>query len=246
MKNLRYLVLLVIIFSSCNGVKNNSGKGGLNTLSPAEKNEGWQLLFDGKSMAGWHSYGKKSSGNGWSIRNNALFLDPAKKDTGNQVHEDLVTADEYDNFALKLDWKIAPNGNSGIIFFIKEDAVKYPAPWVTGLEMQVIDNEGHADAKFPKHRAGDLYDLISVSKENVKPVGQWNSIEIRSNRGKLDFFMNGEHVVNTTLWNDTWKTMVGNSKFKDYSDFGTMKAGRIALQDHGDAVWYRNIKIRRL
>ncbi len=112
--------------------------------------------------------------------------------------------------------------------------------------MQVIDSEGHEDAKIIKHRTGDLYDLISVSKETVKLVGQWNTAEIIANNGNLRFNLNGEQVVNTTMWDDAWRTMLANSKFKDMQGFGTYKKGKIALQDHGDDVWYRNIKIRKL
>ncbi|MFN2440722.1 MAG: DUF1080 domain-containing protein, partial [Chitinophagaceae bacterium] len=116
----------------------------------------------------------------------------------------------------------------------------------TGPEMQVLDNAGHPDAKITKHRAGDLYDLISVSKETVKPAGEWNTAEIIADKGNLRFRLNGEEVVNTTMWDDVWRTMLANSKFKDMPGFGTFKKGKIALQDHGDNVWYRNIKIRRL
>jgi hypothetical protein len=112
--------------------------------------------------------------------------------------------------------------------------------------MQVLDNAGHRDAKIIKHRAGDLYDLISSSSEPVKPAGEWNQVEIVSNQGKLDFTLNGTKVVSTTLWDDNWKKMVAGSKFKTMSDFGTFKKGKIALQDHGDAVCYRNIMIKKL
>jgi hypothetical protein len=112
--------------------------------------------------------------------------------------------------------------------------------------MQVLDNNGHPDAKIIKHRAGDLYDLVSVSKETVKPVGEWNTAEIISNNGSLRFNLNGEQVVITTMWDDAWRTMLAGSKFKDMEGFGTYKKGKISLQDHGDNVWYRNIKIRKL
>lgn len=201
-------------------------------------------MFDGKSTSGWHTYGKQQAGAAWKVDNGALYLDAKNKtkETGG----DLVTNEEFSNFHLKLEWKISKNGNSGIIFFVNEDLSKYPASYNTGPEMQVLDNDGHADGKINKHRAGDLYDLIASSSEPVKPVGQWNKVEIVANNGKLDFFMNGIKVVSTTMWDDQWKKMVAGSKFKTMPGFSIYKSGKIALQDHGDEVWYRNIQIKRL
>jgi hypothetical protein len=159
---------------------------------------------------------------------------------------DIVTDQDFDNFDLKLEWKISKNGNSGIMFYVHEDTLKYKSPYNTGPEMQVLDNTGHPDAKIYKHRAGDLYDLIASSKEVVKEPGDWNQVEIVANKGKLDFYLNGAHTVSTTLWDDNWRSMIANSKFASMPDFGTFKSGKIDLQDHGDDVWFRNIKIKKL
>jgi hypothetical protein len=161
-----------------------------------------------------------------------------------------VTNDEFGNFDLKLEWRISPKGNSGVIFYVKEDPSKYENTYNTGPEMQVLDNgsatvPGHPDGKLYTHRAGDLYDLLAA-KEAAKPAGEWNQAEIRSENDKLDFYLNGVHTLSTVLWNDTWRQMISISKFKDMKDFGTFKKGRIALQDHGDEVWYRNIRIKKL
>lgn len=216
-------------------------------LTDEETKEGWQLLFDGTSTKGWHEYGKQTPGSAWKVQDGTLHLDASNKADGKIVGGgDLVTDEEFDNFHLKLEWKVDTGGNSGIIFYVHEDTSKYEKTYWTGPEMQVLDNNRHPDAKIIKHRAGDLYDLISCSKETVKPALEWNQVEIKSVNGKLDFWLNGENVVSTTLWDDNWKKMLAASKFKEWPDFGTFKKGRICLQDHGDNVWYRDIKIKKL
>jgi hypothetical protein len=217
-------------------------------LSEAEKNEGWKLLFDGATSKGWHKYGGEPAGNAWKIVDGAFYLDTSSKVDGHLTNAgDLVTDEDYENFDLKLEWKISQNGNSGIIFYVDEtDTVKHKHSYDTGPEMQVLDNDGHADGKIKKHRAGDLYDLVSSSKEPVKPVGEWNEAEIKSLNGKLDLYLNGENVVSTTMWDDNWKKLIADSKFKTWEGFGAFKKGKICLQDHGNAVWYRNLRIKKL
>lgn len=206
-----------------------------------EKKADWVSLFDGKTTNGWHSYGKTTADAQWDVQEGALHLDKSKGGGG-----DLLTDKEYSNFDLKLEWKISPKGNSGILFYVHEDAAKYQETYHTGPEMQVLDNDGHPDGKIHKHRAGDLYDLIPCKKETVKPVGEWNQVEIISKNGELKLFLNGTNVVTTTLWNEQWKALLAGSKFKQWPDFGTFKSGKIDLQDHGNEVWYRNIKIKEL
>ena len=217
-----------------------------NSLSAAEKKNGWKLLFDGKTTKGWHSYNKATAGEAWKVKDGVMYLDTAKKE-GWQVASggDLVSEKMFANFDLKMEWKISQGGNSGIIFYVQEGK-KYEYSWLTGLEMQVLDNEGHDDGKIIKHRAGDLYDLIKCSKETVKPFEEWNQAEIISEKGNLTLLLNGEKVVSTTLWDDHWRKLVAVSKFKDMPDFGKFKSGKIALQDHGHEVAFRNIKIRQL
>lgn len=221
--------------------------GFINHETHDAQKEKWVSLFDGKSTKGWHSYGKSTAGSAWKAQDGTLHLDPSNK-KGWQIEGggDLVTNEEYESFHLQLEWKIAPNGNSGIIFLIHEDTAKYSHTWMTGLEMQVLDNDGHADGKIKKHRAGDLYDLISANPETVKAPGEWNLAEIILHDGHLTYKLNGVNVVQTTLWNDAWKELVAGSKFKSMAGYGTYRKGKIALQDHGDAVWYRNIRIRKL
>jgi Domain of Unknown Function (DUF1080) len=217
-----------------------------NTLSAEEREQGWQLLFDGVSKNGWHVFNNKTDGAAWKVADGTLYLDTTVKKEGKIVGGgDLITDSTFENYHLVLEWKISQNGNSGMIFNVAEGK-KYEHTYDTGPEMQVLDNAGHPDAKIPKHRAGDLYDLISCSTETVRPYGEWNKAEIRVLNGKLDFFLNGTNVVSTTLWDDNWKKMLAGSKFRNMADFGTIKNGHFALQDHDNLVWYRNIKIRKL
>jgi hypothetical protein len=217
-----------------------------NQLTDEEKNAGWQLLFDGTSKSNFHVFNKKSDGAAWQVADGTIHLDTANKKDGRIVGGgDLVTNDEYENFDLKVDWKISPAGNSGILFYVQEGP-KFGETYHSGPEMQVLDNAAHPDAKIIKHRAGDLYDLITSSPETVKPAGEWNQAEIISNKGALEFHLNGTKVLTTTMWDDAWKKMIAGSKFKQWPGFGTYKTGHIALQDHGNTVWYRNIKIKKL
>jgi hypothetical protein len=245
------ILIAPIFFYGCHSTKintmNSSQATASSTLSQQEKEQGWKLLFDGQSLSGWHGYGRTDVPKAWKAEGGVLHLDAAsKKSYSTNEGGDIVTNEDFDNFDLKLEWKISPKGNSGIIFYVKEDPAKYKESYMTGPEMQVLDNTGHADADIFKHKAGDLYDLIASSKQAEKPVGEWNQVEIVSNRGKLDFYFNGEHTVSTTMWDENWRNMIAKSKFVAWPDFGTFKSGKIDLQDHGDDVWFRNIKIKRL
>lgn len=233
-----------VLLAACNSEEEKKDETKTDPLNASSE---WVRLFDGTSTAGWHKYGGGPAGAAWKVADSAIYLDTATKQNGKVTGGgDLVSDEEYENFHLKLEWKIAPGGNSGIIFYTHEDSSKYETPWMTGPEMQVVDNEGHPDGRIEKHKAGDLYDLIACSKNTVKPAGEWNLAEIRSENGKLDLYLNGENVVSTTMWDDNWKKLIAGSKFKDMPGFGTYKKGHIVLQDHDNTVWYRNILIKKL
>ncbi|HUX84566.1 MAG TPA: DUF1080 domain-containing protein [Chitinophagaceae bacterium] len=216
------------------------------TLTSREKAEGWVQLFDGTDLKGWHSYLKNAPGSAWTVRNGSILLDTGVRN-GYQVQGggDLTTDGEYGNFDLRLQWNIQPCGNSGIIFYVHEDTA-YHETWNTGPEMQVLDSTCDPDQKSYLHHVGDIYDLIACNPQTAKPSGNWNDVEILSNQGHLQCFMNGTKVVDTHLWDAHWNMLIAKSKFRNMPHFGTYRKGHIALQDHGAMVWYRDIRIRNL
>ncbi len=214
------------------------------TTSSAASAGGWVKLFDGTTTNGWHTYGQSSAGSAWKADDSTLHL----IGSSTSGRGDIVTDSEYENFDLKLEWKVQKGTNSGIMFDVHEDPSKYQNTYETGPEMQVLDNDGHPDGKIFKHRAGDLYDLIPCKQQTVKPVGEWNQVEIRLKNGRLKFTLNGVDVVETKMWDDNWNKMVAGSKFAKMPGFATYHKGHISLQDHGgnEDVWFKNIMIKQL
>lgn len=225
----------------------NAAKGiSANTLTEKEKQDGWKLLFDGKSTAGWRNFKSKSIGPAWKVSDGALHLDASKKKDWQIVGGgDIITEEEFDNYELSLEWKIQPCGNSGVIFNVVESD-QYDYVWQTGPEMQVLDNVCHDDGRIEMHRAGDLYDMISTKFVTVRPGGEWNQARLITKNGETEFWLNGYKLVEFTMFTPQWSEMIKKSKFKDMEGFGMTRKGHIALQDHGDHVWFRNIKIREL
>jgi len=205
------------------------------------KNQNWTRLFDGKTTNGWHSYMKPSAGAAWGVKDGVLQLDPAIK----EGRGDLVTDGEYENFELSIDWNIAEEGNSGIMFIVKEDKA-YDNTYITGPEYQLLDDKKAEDNKQANHLAGSLYDIIAPTKPSENPAGQWNHTVIRLKNGELTFWLNGVQTVKTHLWDANWTELVSNSKFKDWKGFAEFHKGHISLQDHGHHIAFRNIKIRVL
>ncbi len=221
------------------GFKRAQEKPANNTLTNAEIEEGWELLFDGKSTANWHNYLEEGVNNKWVVtKNGALHL---TERGGGYILSDK----EYENFELTLEWKLAPGGNSGLMFNVIEDK-KYKTPYVTGPEVQMLDNQRHPDGRYDKHRAGDLYDMIESSFVTANQGGEWNRIRLIIKDGYVQHWQNGYKVVEYQMFNEEWAQLIANSKFKDMVDFGKSKKGRLAIQDHGDKLWLRNIKIREL
>jgi hypothetical protein len=195
-------------------------------------------LFDGKTLTGWHTYLKTGTG-AWKIVDGTLQLDPKAKGQG-----DLVTDKEYENFDLSLMWKIAEGGNSGIIIGINEDP-KFDATYLTGIEMQILDDRKAEDNKKPTHLAGALYDMLPP-KSPAFPAGQWNIVKIRKLKGRLTFWLNGVKDIDIQIGSPQWNILVDKSKFKTWKGFAAFKKGHIALQDHGAVVSFKDIKITEL
>jgi hypothetical protein len=211
---------------------NSYGKDG-----PSRK---WVKLFDGKSFNGWHSYLKTGVSPQWQVQNRSIFL--SGKGGG-----DLLTDEVYENFELELQWKISPGGNSGVLFHVQE-APEYKSADVTGPEMQVLDNERHPNAKQgPKRTAGSLFDMVAPSDPNAcKPAGKWNRIRIVVFNNNVQYYMNGKKVVEYVINSPEWFEMLEKSKYKGWPGYAKSNRGHIALQDHGDQVWFKNIRIRVL
>jgi hypothetical protein len=195
-------------------------------------------LFDGKTTSGWHAYLQKGPG-AWSVVNGILQLDPKAPNQG-----DLVTDKEYENYELTLEWKIAPGGNSGIITGVHEDP-SFDATYLTGIEMQILDDKTAEDNKNPTHLAGSLYDMRAPAHP-AKPAGEWNKVTIKRLNGHLTFWLNGAKVIDTQIGSPEWTKMLNQSKFRTWKGFAAYPKGRIALQDHGAVVSFKNITIKEL
>lgn len=207
-----------------------------NTLTDAEKAAGWKLLFDGTSLAGWRGYGMTAMpDSGWQVVDGAI--------TRTAHGGDIVTNDSYKDFELSLEWKVPPGGNSGVFYRALEskDPIYYSAP-----EMQVLDDARHADGKTPLTRAGSAYGLYAPPEGVVKPAGEWNQARVVVRGNHVEHWLNGRKVVEYELGSADWKAKVAASKFNEWKAYGTAKEGRIGLQDHGDRVQFRSIKLRTL
>ena len=221
---------------------------GANKLSDKEKKEGWTLLFNGKDFKGWRQCNGTAMPKNWIIDDGTMKVFTAEgKKPGEGSNGDIVFGDKkFKNFELSIDWKASKMANSGIFYDVREvpgQPIYYAAP-----EVQILDNVDATDNKIPSHLAGSLYDMIAADPKTVHPAGQWNTIVITVNNGKVTHVQNGVKVVEYELWTPAWDKMVMNSKFKSFPGFteGISKEGFIGLQDHGYPVWFRNIKIKEL
>lgn len=219
-------------------------KSGANALTDQETQQQWQLLFDGKNLHGWKGFQRKTIPGTWHVADG--FMSVTKYHEGDPLTErgDVRTAVEFENFELRLQWAATPASNSGIFFLAREgvaESIFEGAP-----EVQILDDARHEDGALPSHRAGGLYDLYAPRCNALRPVGQYNDVRLVVNQGHVEHWLNGYRVLEYDLGTPQWRQQVAKSKFKDMPQFGAARRGFIALQDHGDVIRFRNIRVRSL
>jgi hypothetical protein len=206
-----------------------------NALTAAEKADGWKLLFDGTSLNGWRAFKSTTPPAGWKAINGELV----REGSGG----DLMTVDQFGDFELRLEWKVARNGNSGIMFRVTDQA---ELTYETGPEFQILDNGGHKDGKQPLTSAGANYAMHAPVRDVTKPVGEWNEVRLIVRGAHVEHWMNGVKLLEYELWSEDWDKRMKASKFAKMPNYGRAKRGHLVLQDHGDPVWYRNVKVKPL
>ena len=247
MKRIALIICLCSLFA-CNQTEKKSQEKveTQNTVSSKEtpNKEGWTILFDGSSLDNWRGYLSENIYPEWTIQDDVMVFTP-----GEVGGKNIITKEKYTNFILSLEWKISEAGNSGIFWGVHEDE-KFPEAYMTGPEIQVLDNEKHPDSFVGNgiHKAGSLYDLIGYPAEDIHPAGEWNLcvLEVNQTANLARVTMNEKTTISFPLHGVEWDKMVDNSKFKDWEGFGKYSTGHIGLQDHSDQVSYRNIKIKKL
>ena len=247
MKRIALIICLCSLFA-CNQTEKKSQEKveTQNTVSSKEtiNKEGWTILFDGSSLDNWRGYLSEDIYPEWTIQDDVMVFTP-----GEVGGKNIITKEKYTNFILSLEWKISEAGNSGIFWGVHEDE-KFPEAYMTGPEIQVLDNEKHPDSFVGNgiHKAGSLYDLIGYPAEDIYPAGEWNLcvLEVNQTANLARVTMNEKTTISFPLHGVEWDKMVENSKFKDWEGFGKYRSGHIGLQDHSDQVSYKNIKIKKL
>jgi hypothetical protein len=226
--------------------------------APKDK-DGYISLFNGVNFSGWRGYGKDHVPSKWIIEEGAIKISGSGQ---GEAHTgdggDIIFTHKFKNFELLFDWKVSPNANSGVLYLARE--IKGEAIWISSPEYQILDNTGHPDALLGENgnrQSASLYDMIPAVPQNAKPVGEWNQGGILVYKGTVVHKQNGHNVLEYHLWTPQWNELIANSKFKPGGSFplayglltnlgGDAHEGYIGLQDHGDDVWYKNIRIKIL
>lgn len=256
MRKLATLMLAAMLLTACesrksdqnnqeegketSGQETSTGTETHNRLSDAQEKEGWKLLFNGRNLDGWKRY-KDRENNSWEVVDGTLHCKPAN---AADKRSDILTVDQYADFELSFDWKIAPRDNSGVIYRATEE---FDQPYLSGPEYQVIDDENYPDKLTPTQTSGSNYDMHAAPADKpINPPGQWNTGKIVAKGNHVEHWLNGVKVVEYEINSPEWKKLKDGSKWKDAKGYGIAPKGHIDLQDHGGEVWYRNIMIKTL
>jgi hypothetical protein len=241
-------LLSAVCIISCNNSATDTTKNDTANMDTATKKMQDETaspvsLFDGKSLSGWHGFNKTGEVKNWAIEDGAMVCLGAAKDAAGG---DIVSDKQYENFELNWEWKISKEGNSGLMYHVVENA-KYKAPYETGPEYQMVDDIGFPQKLEEWQKTGADYAMYTANeKKKIKPVGEWNTSKIIFNKGHVEHWLNGEKIVEFEAWSDDWKKKKSEGKWKDFPDYGSAKTGGIALQDHGNKAWIKNITIKEL
>jgi hypothetical protein len=228
---------MIVLSAACDSNPRTEAVAG-ETQPTAEAD--WVALFDGSDLNQWRGFRRDDVPASWRVENGTLAFTPLED---RAQRGDLITREQFSDFELELEWRISPGGNSGIMYRVSED---HPQTWHTGPEMQVLDDPAHQDGATPVHRAGALYDLVAAPEGVVRPAGEWNQVRIVVQGNRIQQWLNGQVTADIEMGSDEWNRVLAESKFHDMEGFAANRSGHIALQDHGDPVWYRNIRIRPL
>jgi len=214
----------------------------INELSEQEKSEGWELLFNGENLDNWRAYNAEGTGT-WMVEDGLL----AASGTGSDSTGYIITEKQYENFDLKFEWKIAPEGNSGVLYHVIESE-KFPTPYLTGPEYQLVDDIGFPSELEEWQKTGADYAMYTPDNtiKNLKPVGEWNSSRIVFDNGHVEHWLNGEKILEFEAWTDEWFELKNSGKWEFAPEYGLSSTGHISLQDHGSKIWFRNMKIKEL
>ncbi len=253
MKNIRSTVIsgiFLCLLISCGPSKTNESTQTAvattdNQLTEQEKADGWRLLFDGTSLTGWQIY-KGRANDTWEVVNGTLHCKPLNEQVvgDGDDRSDIRTTEEFENFDLTFDWNIAPEGNSGVMFRVSEE---FDQPYFSGPEYQLIDDENYPGKPIEVHKTGGNYDMHAPTvTKPINPPGSWNSSRLLVNGNHVEHWLNGEKVVEYDLQSEDWTTRKNNCKWKDVASYGMIKKVYIDLQDHGNEITFKNIKIKTL
>jgi hypothetical protein len=225
-----YLLVTAVVMLACNSSK-----------KATHTDAGYTSLFDGKTLNGWRTYQNKPA-DSWMVKDGLIYCKGSTTDKSDR-RADLITVDTFENFDLQVDWKIAPQGNSGILYMVTE---AQPTSYLTGPEYQLIDDVNFPEKLEDWQRTAANYAMNTAPGAHPKAAGQWNHTRIVVNKGHVEHWLNGEKVVEYDLWTDDWKKRKAEGKWKDAPDYGMSRTGHIALQDHGSEAWFKNLEIKRL